>query len=247
MQMMAATDKIKVLVLGDSGVGKSSLVHLVAYSQPIVNSSWTIGATIEVKQHEYCEGTPKQRSCFIELWDIGGSRAHSSARPIYYNSFHGIILVHDLTNSKSHNNLRQWLGEVFYSRDPTKESGFKVGSLLGAPAYETLDFDMESFAEKNIPVLVVATKLDVASAPSVNRSRLSSVADECSADEILLDCNNIKSFAPASTNAVKLSRFFDKVIERKYNAFKPLPSFIDRTRKIVTADNFTTSRYSHLH
>lgn len=245
---MAATDKIKVLVLGDSGVGKSSLVYLIANSQPIVNGAWTIGCTVEVKHHEYSEGTPNQRSCFIELWDVGGSRSHSIARQIYYTSFHGIILVHDLTNIKSHANLRKWLGEVFYSRDPSRESGFNVGSLLGAPPDEPLDFDMESFVEKNIPVLVVGTKLDQASNQTM-RSRVSSVADECSAEEIHIDSNQIKSFAPATTNCVKLSRFFDKVIERKYNSFPQIPSFMDKSRRQTSASSnapFGTSKFSHL-
>lgn len=242
---MAATDKIKVLVLGDSGVGKSSLVHLIAHSQPIANSSWTIGCSLEVKLHEYSEGTPNQRSCFIELWDIGGSRAHMIARPALYNSFHGMILVHDSTNRKSHNNLRKWLGEVFYSRDPSRESGFNVGTLLGAPPNEPIDFDMEAFVEKNIPVLVVATKVDLVATPT-RRSRVSAVAEECCADEILVDCNQSKSFAPASTNAVKLSRFFDKVIERKYSTNR-MPPYLDQAKnKPASTSVYVPGKFSHL-
>jgi len=247
---MAATDKIKVLVLGDSGVGKSSMVHLIAYGKPIGSSSWTIGASVEVKLHEYCEGTPKEKSCFIELWDVGGSRAHMNARSVFYNSFHGIILVHDSTNSKSHSNLRKWLGEVFYSRDARMESAFNVnvGQFLGAPPDEPLEFDMESFIEKNIPVLVVATKADLVTETN-RRNRVSTVAEDCSAEEIQVDCNQAKSFAPASTNAVKLSRFFDKVIERKYRSFQQLPSYLDKNRPKppqAFADVYGGQKFSHL-
>lgn len=42
------------------------------------------------------------------------------------------------------------------------------------------------------------------------------VADQCSADEILLNCHEVRSLAAGTSGSVKLARFFDKVIERKY-------------------------------
>lgn len=208
---MSATDKIKVLVLGDSGVGKTSLVHLIAHDKPISSwgNSWTIGASIEVKLHEYQEGTPSQRSVFIELWDVGGSRGHILARPVLYNQLHGIILVHDSTNSKSLDNLRKWMGEVFHDPNQVRTETINLATFLGAPADEPLEFDREQFVEKNIPVLIAATKVDlVPHVTPTRRHRTSSLGEECSADEIHVDCTQVKSIAPGSTNAVKLSRFF---------------------------------------
>lgn len=40
---MTSTEKVKILVVGDSGVGKTSLVHLICQSEPIANPYWTIG------------------------------------------------------------------------------------------------------------------------------------------------------------------------------------------------------------
>lgn len=245
---MAATDRIKVLVLGDSGVGKSSLVHLITHPDQVKNGfSWTIGCSIEIKLHEYNQGTPSERTCLLELWDIGGSRSHFVSRPIFYTGFHGIILVHDLTNRKSHENLRKWLSEVFSPRDVSKEStSFSLSSLFGAPpTYECMDFDKELFIEKNVPVMVIGCKLDLASSQN-RRERTSSIAQECGAEEIFVDCHNVKSFAPASTNAVKLSRFFDKVVERKYNSFSRVLSSSTKDPKArFTISGFPT-RFSHL-
>lgn len=42
------------------------------------------------------------------------------------------------------------------------------------------------------------------------------IADQCGADEICLNTHDSKSLAAGTTDAVKLGRFFDKVIERKY-------------------------------
>lgn len=72
-----------------SGVGKSCLTHLIAHNEPIHNPSWTVGCSVEVKLHEFREGTQHQKSYFIELWDIGGSSNHRSTRSVFYNSVHG--------------------------------------------------------------------------------------------------------------------------------------------------------------
>ncbi|XP_035223706.1 rab-like protein 3 [Stegodyphus dumicola] len=121
---MASIEKVKILVVGDSGVGKSSLVHLICHFEAITNPSWTIGCSVEVKLHEYKEGTPFQKTYFVELWDVGGSSSHRNSRAVFYNSFHGIILVHDLTNRKSKQNLRKWLAEVLWKdTSPKKNNG----------------------------------------------------------------------------------------------------------------------------
>lgn len=41
--------KAKIVVVGDSGVGKTSLIHLIAHHEILKNPSWTIGCTVDVK------------------------------------------------------------------------------------------------------------------------------------------------------------------------------------------------------
>lgn len=203
---MAAIDKVKILVVGDSGVGKTSLTHLICQQHPIGNPSWTVGCSVEVKLHEYKEGTPNQRRYFVELWDIGGSQNHKNTRSVFYNPTNGIILVHDLTNRKSQQNLQKWLEEIL-----TKD-----GSSPRSKQFD--DFDPEKFVgSTQIPILVVGAKLDLVSETRSNLHRRSStIAEECGADEIFLDCRQIRSLAAGSSSSVKLARFFDKVIERHY-------------------------------
>lgn len=93
----------KILVLGDSGVGKSSLIHLICHNSVLQSPQWTIGCSIEIKLHgDY----------FLQFWDIGGSRGHKLARSFLYQDYHGIMLVFDATNNKSRTNLEEWLLEV---------------------------------------------------------------------------------------------------------------------------------------
>jgi Rab-like protein 3 len=196
-------DRVRILVVGDAGVGKTSLVHLISQCEPILNPYWTIGCSVEVKLHDYKAGTPFEKTYFLELWDVGGWSSHQSSRSVFYNPVHGIILVHDLTNKKSQQNLRKWLSEVLNrdAKDPADEC----------------DYDAEQFVGSSVPILVVGTKLDLVP-PTTNGSaqRGFSIAEECGADEINLDCTHVRHLAAGTSNAVRLSRFFDKVIERKY-------------------------------
>ncbi|XP_034934739.1 rab-like protein 3 [Chelonus insularis] len=205
--------KVKIVVVGDSGVGKTSLTHLICEQQPITNPAWTLGCSVEVKLHEFKEGTPFQKTYFIELWDVGGRQSHQNTRHVFYNPTHGIILVHDLSNRKSEQNLQKWLQEVL-SKDGNNGKNRQFD-----------DFDPERFVgSTQIPILVVGTKLDLIESKSYLHRRSSTIAEECGADEIFLDCLHVRSLAAGTTSSVKLSRFFDKVIERRYYGNKDIAS-----------------------
>ena len=68
-------------------------------------------------------------SFFVEFWDMGGAMSYAKGRGIFYQQangkdkllnilrfFLGIILVHDVTNRKSHGNLSKWLSEYHQSK-----------------------------------------------------------------------------------------------------------------------------------
>eukprot|EP00093_Oithona_nana_P007134 07134.XXX_145424_144023_1 [CDS] Oithona nana genome sequencing. len=203
-------DRVRILVLGDSGVGKTSLVHLISRGKPLSHITYTIGASIEVKLHEYREGTPSQRPYWIELCDLGGSHGHRNSRHVFYNNYHGLILVHDLTNRKSEQNLERWLREIvqFSSSTNGKHKDWD----------DVLTHEDDASNDLNVPLLVIGTKQDLES----NRGSLpvhqkrSHVAEDYGTEEIHLNCTDTKSTVPGSSASNKLSRFFDKVIEKHF-------------------------------
>jgi len=239
ISFMAKIDKVRVILLGDSGVGKTCLTHLIANNEALKMPGWTVGCSIEVKLHEYKEGTPAQNTFFIEFWDIGGSLSHKNTRGVFYNSINGIILVHDLTNRKSHENLREWLFEIL-NKDEKKD-------FLKLPSLSSIDadqFDSEQFlGTTQIPILVVGTKLDLLDEKrrSKHLQKNGGIAEQCGAEEIWLNCHDPRSsLAAGTTDSVKLSRFFDKVIEKKHYSKDSNSTYGERRRLA----NFTSTPFN---
>lgn len=150
-----------------TGVGKTCLTHLIAHGESLTRPGWTVGCNIEIKLHEFKESTAQQKPYFIELFDIGGSLSHKNTRSVFYTPTHGIILVHDLTNRKSHGNLKEWLFEILNKegKDTYKGGSGGGGSGNQSPNAVTTDahsFDPEEFlGATQIPILVMGTKLDL--------------------------------------------------------------------------------------
>lgn len=209
---MATLDRVRILVLGDSGVGKSSLVHLMARGQPLAHITYTIGASVEVKLHEYREGTPSQKTYWIELCDVGGSHSHRNSRQVFYNNFHGLILVHDLSNRKSQQNLEKWLREAL-----ARDTGNGKQRESNWDDNVTTQRDEAAF-DVNVPLLVIGTKQDLEESRGnlpVHQKR-SPLAEDYVTEEIHLNSTDPKSLMPGSSASNKLSRFFDKVIEKQF-------------------------------
>ncbi|CAG9859564.1 unnamed protein product [Phyllotreta striolata] len=222
---MSAIDRVRILVLGDSGVGKTSFVHLAAHNEPLRSPSWTVGSSVEVKLHEYKEGMKEQKTFFVEFWDIGGSHSHRNARSVFYNPCHGAILVHDLTNGKSEKNLHKWVREIG-KNSRERKSSTSLNILSNSPGIGIdIEFDQESYIgnTSTIPYLVIGTKVDQS---DDRKTRSESVATSLGCDEIVMDCRQTRYLAAGTSNAVKLSRFYDRAIETRAKSHKD--SFTER-------------------
>lgn len=226
---MSDIDSVKVVVVGDSGVGKSSLVHLICEGEVCQRPSWTIGCTTSVHIHEYHDGLPNQRTVAVDFWDVGGSSVHRNARRLFYAHTHGIILVYDLCNRKTLHNLSDWLAEVL-----SAQTGGYSSSTTATGSVDAALFDRETIIgsfcrqkhqhqqqQQRLPLLMVGCKLDLVAdrGPSLSVSRRAQLlADRLGAEQLLVDSGDQKCLAAASSNAVRLSRFFDRVVERRWHS-----------------------------
>jgi hypothetical protein len=124
---------VRLLVVGDSGTGKTSLVYKLVHGSNLVNPKWTVGCSPEVLLHEFKRmdsNQPQQQSqpVFIEFWDVGCVNKHAESRFMFLSKLNGIILVYDCTNRKSYQNLARWIKELVQS-DQSMSRSDSVQSL----------------------------------------------------------------------------------------------------------------------
>ncbi|PRP76461.1 GTP-binding protein Ypt1 [Planoprotostelium fungivorum] len=97
----------KLLLIGDSGVGKSCL--LLRFADNVYTDSYisTIGVDFKIKTLTIDGKTVK-----LQIWDTAGQERFRTITSSYYRGAHGIIVVYDVTDKVSFSNVKQWLGEI---------------------------------------------------------------------------------------------------------------------------------------
>ncbi|KAG4945279.1 ras-related protein RABE1c isoform X1 [Glycine max] len=98
---------IKLLLIGDSGVGKSCL--LLRFSDGSFTTSFitTIGIDFKIRTIEQDGKRIK-----LQIWDTAGQERFRTITTAYYRGAMGILLVYDVTDESSFNNIRNWIRNI---------------------------------------------------------------------------------------------------------------------------------------
>ena len=97
----------KILLIGDSGVGKSNMLTRFADDTFSRSHISTIGVDFKIRTLNIDGKIIK-----LQIWDTAGQERFRTITSSYYRGAHGIIVVYDVTDQKSFNNVRQWLKEI---------------------------------------------------------------------------------------------------------------------------------------
>ncbi|KAM5306578.1 ras-related protein Rab-8A [Desmodus rotundus] len=97
----------KLLLIGDSGVGKTCV--LFRFSEDAFNSTFisTIGIDFKIRTIELDGKRIK-----LQIWDTAGQERFRTITTAYYRGAMGIMLVYDITNEKSFDNIRNWIRNI---------------------------------------------------------------------------------------------------------------------------------------
>merc|ERR1712070_387623 len=133
----------KLLLIGDSGVGKSCL--LLRFADDTYTESYisTIGVDFKIRTIELDGKTVK-----LQIWDTAGQERFRTITSSYYRGAHGIIVVYDVTDQESFNNVKVWLQEI------------------------------DRYANENVNKLLVGNKSDLTSKKVVDTETAKAFADE---------------------------------------------------------------------
>merc|ERR1712130_352374 len=145
----------KLLLIGDSGVGKSCLLLRFAdhtYTESYIS---TIGVDFKIRTIT----TRDEKTIKLQIWDTAGQERFRTITSSYYRGAHGIIVVYDVTDQESFNNVKQWLNEIErYACE--KVNKLLVGNKCDLTNKKVVDFEVaKAFADKlDIPFLETSAK-----------------------------------------------------------------------------------------
>jgi len=107
MQSISYDMLIKILVIGESGVGKSSLLSQYTENYHNPNHISTIGIDFKIKQIYR-----KNKEIKLQLWDTAGQERFRTITSSYYRGSHAIMLVYDVTERVTFEKLSTWLEDI---------------------------------------------------------------------------------------------------------------------------------------
>ena len=105
--MAKSSYRFKILLLGDSAVGKTTLVNKFIQGKFSADYKMTIGVDIMTKTLNI-DGT----EVVLSIWDIAGQDRFRSFRSVFYRGASGALVVFDLTRLSSFQNLDRWVSEL---------------------------------------------------------------------------------------------------------------------------------------
>jgi len=98
---------VKLLLIGDSGVGKSAVLVRFADDTFSTNYISTIGIDFKIRTLEL-EG----KRIKLQIWDTAGQERFKTITTAYYRGAMGILLVYDVTDEKTFNSITSWMSAI---------------------------------------------------------------------------------------------------------------------------------------
>lgn len=99
----------KIIIIGDENVGKTNFLHRVVYRKFEKKPKATYGVEFEFKTIPLPASNQRVRA---QLWDTSGAKQFLSITTTHYRFAVGAILVYDITNKQSFDNLNEWLQKI---------------------------------------------------------------------------------------------------------------------------------------
>eukprot|EP00992_Anisonema_acinus_P015577 TRINITY_DN9802_c0_g1_i1.p1 TRINITY_DN9802_c0_g1~~TRINITY_DN9802_c0_g1_i1.p1 ORF type:complete len:206 (+),score=41.37 TRINITY_DN9802_c0_g1_i1:52-669(+) len=134
---------VKAVVVGDSGVGKTSLV--LRYTDDIYDSSYmaTIGVDFRIKSFERNDEAVK-----LQVWDTAGQERFRGITRGYYRGAEVVLVCFDVSNWDTFSSLKTWLRDV-ETYAPATRSTILVGTKSDSQRREVSKEEAQAFAAAN--------------------------------------------------------------------------------------------------
>lgn len=102
----------KVIIIGDSGVGKSNMLSRYLKNEFSLETKSTVGVEFGAKKLDLYGMKVK-----VQIWDTAGQERYKSITNAYYKGAKGCLLVYDITKKESFDNVDKWISELKFNGD----------------------------------------------------------------------------------------------------------------------------------
>lgn len=136
---------LKLILIGDGRVGKTSLRRTFMGEKFEENYLNTIGADFSYKQIEIDDGIEVS----VSIWDLAGQKTYEKVHPQYYAGASGVMVVYDITNEESFLNIRKWIDKYHLHSEYPDTPFLVIGNKL-----DLISEDQKLIDEKNLENLL---------------------------------------------------------------------------------------------
>ena len=102
----------KIVLIGDTSVGKTNILSKYLTDEFDPESKATVGVEFGTKNFKIENNIVK-----VQIWDTAGQERYRSITNAYYKGAKGALLVYDITNKKSFDNLDRWISDLKINGD----------------------------------------------------------------------------------------------------------------------------------
>ena len=144
---------IKICLLGEAAVGKTSLVYRFIEKKFRENYKSTLGVNL-LKHDTTVEG---YGSVSAQIWDLGGQESFKSLRKLYLEGANGALVIFDVTQRKTFDMLIEWIDSFKSARG--EQPLFLVGNKIDLQEKKVKEKEAKAFAQKhNMELLLTSAK-----------------------------------------------------------------------------------------